>query len=316
MARPLREARIEAMSHGVVACRIEEREAPQMEEGKADAKRYLPAGLVTETVWWPPQGVKAPTALVNHGREILVPLTNFSNVPLTIGVGRVIAILDEAASSSAEIGAEAGAVGGQGVSSDIQDEMPEFLEDLYERSTASLVNWEEKQVVRDILKEFQDVFVSKGGMGRTTAGTHLIDTGDNLPVKQRPYRMSSEGHRVVEQECKEMMTKGVIRDSKSPWSSPVVLVTKKNGEVRFCVDYRRLNSLTVKDSYPLPIIQDTLGALGGCKYFCTMDLASGFWQIPVAERESARRHLQQGTDCTSSLQCRSVYVTLPQPLSA
>eukprot|EP00918_Siedleckia_nematoides_P099559 GHVU01217738.1.p1 GENE.GHVU01217738.1~~GHVU01217738.1.p1 ORF type:complete len:127 (+),score=14.45 GHVU01217738.1:38-418(+) len=86
-----------------------------------------------------------------------------------------------------------------------------------------------------------------------------------------------------------MLKKGVIRDSKSPWSSPVVLVTKKNGEIRFCVDYRSLNSLTTKDSYPLPNIEDTLGALGGCKHFCTMDLASGFWQVPVVEEDYCKK---------------------------
>lgn len=100
--------------------------------------------------------------------------------------------------------------------------------------------------------------------------------------------MSAEGHRVVEQECIEMLKKRVIRKSMSPWSSPVVLITKKNGDVRFCVDYRRLNSLLVTDSYPLPNISDTLGALGGCKYFCTMDLTSGFWQIPMTEADKEK----------------------------
>lgn len=97
--------------------------------------------------------------------------------------------------------------------------------------------------------------------------------------------MSVEGHRVVEQECQAMLDKGVIRESKSPWSSPVVLLTKKNRDLCFCVDYCRLISLMVKDSYPFPHIEDTLRALGGCKYFCTMDLASGFWQVPVVERD-------------------------------
>jgi hypothetical protein len=114
--------------------------------------------------------------------------------------------------------------------------------------------------------------------------THRIDTGDSAPVKQRFYRMSAKAHKIVETECSKMLELGVIRPSKSPWSSPVVLVTKKNGDV----DYRRLNALTIKDSYPLPNICDTLGALGGCKYFCTMDLASGFWQIPMYEKDKGK----------------------------
>jgi hypothetical protein len=87
--------------------------------------------------------------------------------------------------------------------------------------------------------------------------------------------MSEEGHRIVKKECQKMLKKGVIKESNSPWSSPVVLVAKKNIEVRFCVDYRRFNSLTQKDSYPLPNVYDILGALD---YFCMMNLE--FWQIP------------------------------------
>ena len=167
-------------------------------------------------------------------------------------------------------------------------ELPEYLEDLCKRSTESLPEASDRELVRNLLCSFQDIFVGPGGLGKSKVGVHEIDTAGNRPVKMRPYRMSAESHRIVEQECDAMLEKGVIRDSKSPWSSPVVLVTKKNGEVRFCVDYRRLNSLTVKDSYPLPHIQDTLGSLGGCRHLCTMDLASGFWQIPMDEKDKPK----------------------------
>jgi hypothetical protein len=100
--------------------------------------------------------------------------------------------------------------------------------------------------------------------------------------------MSEEAHRIVKRECDDMLKKGVIKPSSSPWSSPVVLVKKKNGDIRFCVDYRKLNSLTTKDSYPLPNIYDALGALGGCRYFCTMDLAAGFWQVPMSPKDRCK----------------------------
>ena len=80
---------------------------------------------------------------------------------------------------------------------------------------------------------------------------------------------------------KEMLLGGQIEPSDSPWASPVVLVTKKGGSTRFCVDYHRLNSLTIKDDYPLPRIDDSLWLLGNQQWFSTMDLASGYWQVAM-----------------------------------
>ena len=87
-----------------------------------------------------------------------------------------------------------------------------------------------------------------------------------------------------EEECvTEMLTGGQIEASDSPWSSPVVLVTKKDGGTQFCVDYRQLNDATTKDSYPLPRIDDTLDMLAGKQWFSTLDLASGYWQVSLSQ---------------------------------
>lgn len=81
----------------------------------------------------------------------------------------------------------------------------------------------------------------------------------------------------------EMLTQGVIVPSASQWASPVVLVRKKDGGTRFCVDYRRLNSITKLDEFPLPRVDDTLDLLSGANFFTTLDLASGYWQVPVEQ---------------------------------
>ena len=91
-----------------------------------------------------------------------------------------------------------------------------------------------------------------------------------------------------------MLDAVVIRPSNSPWSSPLVLVKKRDGSLRFCVDYRKLNSITVKDAYPLPRIDDTLDALGDVKYFSTLDMSSGYWQVEVGEEDKAKTAFTTG----------------------
>ena len=104
---------------------------------------------------------------------------------------------------------------------------------------------------------------------------HLINTGGAAPIRQPPRRLPLAKREEVIGAVKEMYKQEVIEPTASPWSSPVVLVKKKDGGVRFCVDYRKLNDVTHKDSYSLPRIDDSVEA-NGVKWFSTLDLKSGY----------------------------------------
>ena len=143
---------------------------------------------------------------------------------------------------------------------------------------------EQRQKMKDLLIKYRNVFsTNPKGPGLVTHVEHVIDTGDTRPIKQRSYRTSQKEDQYLKQEVEEMIDNGIIRPSASPWSSPVVLVGKKDGSLRFCIDYRKLNEATKKDSYPIPRIQDTLDTLNGSKFFSSLDFAAGYWQIRVNE---------------------------------
>jgi hypothetical protein len=115
----------------------------------------------------------------------------------------------------------------------------------------------------------------------TPITSHYIDTGGHRPINVPPYRTGPAQKQEIDKLVQDMLDNNVIRPSKSPYSSPVLLVKKSDGTYRFCVDYRKLNVITKRDVYPLPRIDDTLDMLGQARYFSTLDLQSGFWQIPI-----------------------------------
>ena len=119
---------------------------------------------------------------------------------------------------------------------------------------------------------------------------HSIDTGEAKPIKQRPWRTPLAYREKVVTMIGDMMARGVVVPSRSSWASPVVLVTKKDGSLRFCVDYRRLNANTRKDVYPLPRVDDILDSIGknpAC-YFSKLDLRSGYWQVKMAPNDQEK----------------------------
>lgn len=134
-----------------------------------------------------------------------------------------------------------------------------------------------------LVNSYKDCFVEVSGLGRVHGFEHEIPTRCSVPIRSRPYRLTWEEQDHLSKELREMLDLGLIRPSRGRWTSPVFFVRKKDGSLRLVVDYRRLNEITIKDAYPLPHIDDLLGSMGGATWFSTLDAASGYWQIPVAE---------------------------------
>eukprot|EP00171_Calliarthron_tuberculosum_P022762 IDg22762t1 len=115
----------------------------------------------------------------------------------------------------------------------------------------------------------------QGQLGEVNSAKHRIDlTINSQPVFSQPYRAGPQSRKIIQETIDDMCSQGVIEPSQSEWASPVVLVPKSDGSLRFCVDYRRLNALTVKDSYPLPRMDDCLDSLGKAAFFSTLDCNS------------------------------------------
>ena len=111
---------------------------------------------------------------------------------------------------------------------------------------------------------------------------------EHPPVHSYPYRKAAKERDLISSQVNDMLRDRIIRPSSSPWSSPVVIVRKQDGTPRFCVDYRKLNLITERDVYPLPHIDDIIDRLAGSRYFSTLDLKSGYWQVPLAEEDKCK----------------------------
>ena len=109
----------------------------------------------------------------------------------------------------------------------------------------------------------------------------ILIQGQLTPVRQRHRPLPPSQYKAVRDHIHSLMEEGIVRESGSPWASPVVVVQKKDSSIRLCVDYRRLNQLTHRDSFPLPRIEESLQALGGAKFFSVLDLTSGYYQVAV-----------------------------------
>ena len=165
------------------------------------------------------------------------------------------------------------------------DTLPEHLKDLYVRTVEGLPMEQSKFIAKLLMKHASTFSESDDDLGWTGILRHRIITKEERPIKQPLRRFPQHMNEEADRQIEDMLRKDVIQTFTSPWASGIVMVTKKDGSKRFCVDYHKLNDVTPKDAYPLPRIDDSLDQLSGAEWFSCLDLNSGYWQVEVEESD-------------------------------
>ena len=170
------------------------------------------------------------------------------------------------------------------------DRLPPHINLLYETTTENThLTADVDEQFKDLLRRHEKTFAKDStDLGYCTALPHDIDTGDSPPIKQSLRRPPLSAGDVETEIIDQMLTSGVIEPSTSAWASPVCLVKKPDNTYRFCIDYRRVNAVSRKDGFPVPDIQDALDSLRGARWFATIDLLSGYWQLGLTDRAKER----------------------------
>ena len=169
-----------------------------------------------------------------------------------------------------------------------QDHASEDFEKLIKNSKEGL-DLTQGKIVEELLKSNGGAFIKgKTDLGRTGIHKHRIETGNAAPICLPPRRFPIKKREAARAEIERMQEMGVIRPSNSPWRAAVVLVEKKDGGIRICLDYRGLNAVTRKDKFPIPRTDDTLASLGGSQWYSTLDLASSYWQVEMDPRDAEK----------------------------
>lgn len=206
-----------------------------------------------------------PMEVANHVKMIEVLICAGVPQPFTLGMDfwRQFGLLPEIANGSCEIST-----------------VREVATIELIKPRQNLTTMEEDKLALLIQQHFTDMGTK---LGCTTLVHHKIDTGTTEPIKQRYYPVSPTKQAAINEELDNMLRLGVVEPSTSAYSSPILLITKKDGTRRFCVDFRKINKVTKRDAYPIPYVSAILDRLRDCKYLSSIDLKSAYWQVPLEE---------------------------------
>lgn len=222
-----------------------------------------------------------PRCIINMSTCGLIPVLNSSDKDVCYEKGRVVArgftCYEEVNSSLIPV-----------MHTEVTKFKPFTFEDIKAQLNVNLDISINNNLLK-LINEYRDCFATNiTETGKTNVTKMSISLTDDLPVTYRPYRMAFTEREVVREVVNDLLENNIIRESNSPYSSPILLVKKKNGEPRMCIDYRALNRKTLKTNQPLPRIDDLLDSLKGNKYFTSLDLASGYHQIPIEEESISK----------------------------
>lgn len=231
----------------------------------------------------------------NPKGQMVVRCLNPTDQPVTINAGSVIGTYTGVEEQEIMSQGHVNTVNSEQLSlthSDNTDEVPRHLQSLFDAASKNCTEKLHRDRLAKLLKDYSTVFsTGEHDVGRTHLVEHSIPLLENTrPIRQPPHRLGPEKEAEAERQIEDLLKRGFIEPAGGAWSSPVVLVRKKDGSWRFCIDYRRLNAVTRQDAYPLPRIDESLDALSGSKFFSTLDLVSGYWQVPLdadAQEKSA-----------------------------
>lgn len=224
---------------------------------------------------WPLQFHIIPRCILNLNEETVLPILNTSDQPVQYSKGRIIA----RGVTCTPGNDENNCIDVNTVTSHI---LAKFR--LPDININEAISPKDKKMLLEVVNRYRSCFATNlSQLGKSSFSKMSIKLADDTPITYRPYRISYFEREKVRKVVQNLLDNKVIQESTSPYSSPILLIRKKNGEERLCVDYRALNRKTIKDKYPLPRIDDLLDSLKGCQYFTSLDLASGYHQICLEE---------------------------------
>ena len=236
--------------------------------------------------------VESSIVIVRNG-EVRIPVRNLGNAPLEITKGTKLSFArdsdDDYVIRVARM-LEKDREDEQLLRIDEEKELKGLKKEFKEvlKKTSHVTKKESEMLLKCLLRNKDVISVRGENLGFTKAYQFEVKLMDGTrPINVPPYRIPQSQQKLVDEHVKDMLEKDVIEPSNSPWSAPVLLVKKKDGTLRFCVDYRRLNAVTIPDRFPIPLMQDIVNSLGKAKYFTSLDLLSGYWQMSVDENSKA-----------------------------